>query len=347
MIRRRVHSNQSLRTLIAKGSLNDVAGFIGPEVFRTKEQLVRCCLEDIVMGKLHGLLIGLDVCSTLHMDVSLDELGWCIDQIMAANPGYLMALPTRIDPMLGYLTTGYQDHVHIREAFGFKVNDRMWQFFQELGVIDATGKPTEHFGDPAWVYLQFWKELDGVFVSTVPNVIRLKTQSVDREDYILHPVSGEHLSDDSRVLIQRLREQGEQSDTQIVISEGLNTLAVRDGDQLISLVRQLRKELAGSGFRVAPTNVVVDAGRVRAGYRIGEQLFEGRKGRFTILHVIGERPGSGHHTLSIYMAVADGDVWSEPDKVDHNITKVVSGIAVTALTPDLAAIEAAKILRRV
>ena len=23
--------------------LNDVAGFIGPEVFRTKEQLVRCC----------------------------------------------------------------------------------------------------------------------------------------------------------------------------------------------------------------------------------------------------------------------------------------------------------------
>jgi ethanolamine ammonia-lyase large subunit len=31
--------------------LNDVAGFIGPEVFRTREQLVRCCLEDIAMGK--------------------------------------------------------------------------------------------------------------------------------------------------------------------------------------------------------------------------------------------------------------------------------------------------------
>ena len=37
--------------------LNDVAGFIGPEVFRTKEQLVRCCLDDLVMGKLHGLTI--------------------------------------------------------------------------------------------------------------------------------------------------------------------------------------------------------------------------------------------------------------------------------------------------
>jgi ethanolamine ammonia-lyase large subunit len=38
--------------------LNDRAGFIGPEVFRTREQLVRCCLEDIVMGKLHGYAWG-------------------------------------------------------------------------------------------------------------------------------------------------------------------------------------------------------------------------------------------------------------------------------------------------
>ena len=66
--------------------LNDVAGFIGPEVFRRREQLVRCCLEDIVMGKLHGLTIGLDVCSTLHMDVSLDDLDWCLDQIAPACP---------------------------------------------------------------------------------------------------------------------------------------------------------------------------------------------------------------------------------------------------------------------
>ena len=54
--------------------LNDVAGFIGPEVFRTREQLVRCTLEDILMGKLQGLTIGLDICSTLHMSVSLDDL---------------------------------------------------------------------------------------------------------------------------------------------------------------------------------------------------------------------------------------------------------------------------------
>jgi ethanolamine ammonia-lyase large subunit len=387
--------------------LNDVAGFIGPEVFRSREQLVRCCLEDIVMGKLHGLMIGLDVCSTLHMDVSLNDLGWCIDQIMPANPGYLMALPTRIDPMLGYLTTGYQDHVHVREKFGFRVNDQMWQFFQQLGIVDAEGQPTEHFGDPTWVYLQYcrrkndarpddvirhearqkmgevrsrgvfiaegfgqtpstlkadlaehiqhiyedarisiWEELKEDFVSTIPDVMTLQSRSVDRTDYILHPVSGESLSDESRTQLDRLRDESAGWNTQIVISDGLNALAVMDGDQLLSLLRRLRGELAKAGFKVSPRHLVVQAGRVRAGYRIGEQLFGGRDGNFSLLHVIGERPGSGHHTLSIYMTTADGQTWAVPDKVDHNITKVVSGIAATALLPDSGAIEAVAILKK-
>lgn len=402
-------------TLTSRGSkehpwvhLNDVAGFIGPEVFRSRDQLVRCCLEDIVMGKLHGLMIGLDVCSTLHMDVSLDDLGWCIDQIMPANPGYLMALPTRIDPMLGYLTTGYQDHVHIREKFGFKVNDRMWQFFQQLGVINAQGQPTKHFGDPSWVYQQYcrrkndarsakeiqseaatqiaavrsrgvfiaegfgeqpsmlqpslakhiqhiyddakvsiWMQLDEAFVATLPDVTKLRTRSADRTDYILHPVSGEHLSDESAAVIDGLRQDSlEQFNTQIVISDGLNALAVMDGDQIRSLIRRLRTELAGTEFIVSPENLVVSSGRVRAGYRIGERLFGGRNGTFTILHMIGERPGSGHHTLSVYMTRADGQIWGIADKVDHNITKVVSGIANTALTPDAGAVEVVRILRQ-
>ena len=67
----------------------DVAGFIGPEVFRTKTQLVRVCLEDTVMGKLHGLTIGLDICSTLHMEVTLDDLG--LGLVHIAPPGQLAA----------------------------------------------------------------------------------------------------------------------------------------------------------------------------------------------------------------------------------------------------------------
>ena len=72
--------------------VNDVAGFIGPEVFKTREQLVRCCLEDIAMGKLHGLTIGLDICSTLHMAVSLGRPGLVPGPDHAGQPG----LPDRI-----------------------------------------------------------------------------------------------------------------------------------------------------------------------------------------------------------------------------------------------------------
>jgi ethanolamine ammonia-lyase large subunit len=386
--------------------VNDVAGFIGPEVFRTREQLVRCCLEDIVMGKLHGLMIGLDICSTLHMDISLDDLGWCINQIMPANPGYLMALPTRIDPMLGYLTTSFHDHVHIRERFGFKVDERMWSFFQRLGIIDSRGKPTAHFGDPGWVYLQFcrqkgdvrteqdilgearqrmnevrsrgvflaegfgktpsqlppnlaqqvtriyddakvsiWKELEPKFVSTIPNASKVRSRSKDRMDYILHPANGERLSEVSIAKIEGLKSQFDKHQVQIVISDGLNALAVMQAEQLLPLLAQLQAEFASAKVSLSPMNLVIEAGRVRAGYRIGEQLFGGRKGKFGILHVIGERPGSGHRTLSIYMTVADGATWAIPDKVDHNITKVVSGIATTTLKPKAAAIEAAKLFR--
>ena len=388
--------------------VNDVAGFIGPEVFRTREQLVRCCLEDIVMGKLHGLMIGLDVCSTLHMDVSLDDLEWCIDQIMPANPGYLMALPTRIDPMLGYLTTGFQDHVRVRQKFGYSVNDGMWQFFQNLNVIDQQGDPTSHFGDPVWVYLQYrraksdsrtdaaimqeghqkiaeirsrgvfiaegfgdtpsqlnpkldqqiheiyndardciWQEVPDTFAGRIPSVVSLKTRSANREDYILHPVSGEHLSDESLAEIDRLRtSHAGRYDSQIVVSDGLNALAVTDEGQLDALLQPLRAELQRSGFVVAPEHLLIHSGRVRAGYRTGERLFGGLPGRRTILHVIGERPGSGHHTLSIYMTSADGSAWMVQNTVDHNITKVVSGIAFTALSPADAATDAVRILRQ-
>ncbi len=387
--------------------VNDVAGFIGPEVFRSREQLVRCCLEDIVMGKLHGLMIGLDVCTTLHMDVSLDDLGWCIEQIMPANPGYLMALPTRIDPMLGYLTTGYHDHVRIREQFGYRVNDAMWSFFQQLGVIDGDGRPTKHFGDPIWVYQQYcrrngdprsdqeitieaqqsleqvrqrgvlisrgydrepsrlpvnldqeihriyddakrciWAELPDDFAASIPSTVPIATQSADRNDYILHPASGEVLHPSSMERLEQLRSNhGDSYNALIVLSDGLNALALTSDDQAKSLLEQLESELKESGIRVAPDRILIRAGRVRAGYRIGELMFAGRSGPMHLLHVIGERPGSGHRTLSIYITTADGEAWGKPSAIDHNITKVVSGIASTALLPKQGAEAAARILR--
>jgi ethanolamine ammonia-lyase large subunit len=381
--------------------LNDVAGFIGPEVFRTRAQLVRVCLEDTVMGKLHGLTIGLDICSTLHMDVSLDDLDWCIEQVMPANPAYLMALPTKNDPMLSYLTTAFQDHVRIREQFGYKVDDRMWAFFKRLGVIGVDGRPTEHFGVPAWVYLQYRRakrdtrsdaeiltegadrvarvRSRGVFVaaghgakpsdldpaldrqvrvlyedakaciraplpadfaSTIAAAVPVATRSHDRNDYILHPPTGEMLDEPSLARVTALRDRQRHGyDVQIVVSDGLNVYALTDPDHLAPYLDEVRRALANRGFRAAPEHVVVTHGRVRAGYRIGEMLF----GRLapdttaTVVHVIGERPGNGHHTFSAYVTRLPARVWARPGVVDHNHTKVISNIADTALDPRLAA----------
>ena len=388
--------------------LNDVAGFIGPEVFRTREQLVRCCLEDIVMGKLHSLTIGLDICSTLHMDVTLDDLDWCQDQIMPANPAYLMALPTKNDPMLGYLTTAYQDHVRLREKFGFKVNDPMWKFFQRLGVINAKGEPTSHFGEPLWLWYKYrrakgdarskteilregrqkmkevrnrgvylaegfdgkpwkmapaldreirtlyrdakksiWVELAPAFIAQIPNAVRLKTRSQDRTDYILHPQTGEELDDASIQLLKEIRaKQNPSSQVQIVVSDGLNANAIMDKGHLAPYLSVLKENLQKRNLTVVPEILVIKGGRVRAGYRIGETLFRGLPASSehkAIIHIIGERPGTTHHTFSAYITAPSGSVWTRAG-IDHNITRVVSGIADTALTPRLAAEETSRII---
>ncbi|MBN8466946.1 ethanolamine ammonia-lyase subunit EutB [Corallococcus exiguus] len=388
--------------------VNDVAGFIGPEVFRTREQLVRCCLEDIVMGKLHGLTLGLDVCSTLHMDVTLDDLGWCQEQLAEAGPAYMMSLPTRNDPMLSYLTTSFQDHVRLRERYGLKVDDRMWAFFQRLGVIDADARPTKHFGDPAHVYVHFrrakgdtrpeaelraeaevkmaevrargvplavghgeapwtlepalerevrglyddgkvglWSELSDAAVESIPRAAWLKTRSLDRRDYILHPPSGESLDEASGAKVRALRDQhAGRYDAQVVISDGLDPRSLMDEGHLAPFLARLRSELEATGWRVAPEVLVVKHGRVRAGYQVGQLLFgaEGDPRPCALVHVIGERPGSGHHAFSAYLTAPDADTWAKPGAVDHDRTRLIAGISDTSVRPEDAAVELARIL---
>ncbi|WP_026186658.1 ethanolamine ammonia-lyase subunit EutB [Ensifer sp. BR816] len=391
--------------------VNDVAGFIGPEVFKSREQLVRCCLEDMVMGKLHGLTIGLDICTTLHMTVSLEDLDWCQDQIMPANPAYLIALPTKNDPMLSYLTTSFQDHVRLRGKFGFKVNDAMWDFYKRIGIVGENDAYTENYGDPLWVYYQYrlakgdkrpkdaiyaegrekmrevegrgvdlatghgeniwdlnpslaakvkglyddaklslWAELTPAFISGVPDVVPVRTLSKDRNDYIAHPNTGETLSPEALVEIEKIRDSwgDDMPKGQIVISDGLNAKAIMDDGHLAPYLEEMRRLLAEAGVTMSDKNIMVTSGRVRAGYRIGEVLFEKADPETIrgILHIIGERPGTMHHAYSVYITVAKGKRWSQKN-IDHDITKLVSNVADTALPPEEAARETLTIIREI
>jgi ethanolamine ammonia-lyase large subunit len=282
----------------------------------------------------------------------------------------------------------------------------MWAFFQQLGVIDPDGRPTEHFGDPLWVFVQYrrrkgdarpgpeildegrqqladvharglfvaeghgerpwdlqpalrddiervyddaklsiWAELTPEFVDAIPNHLPLATQSADRTDYILHPTTGEHLDEPSVAALRRLRrKQAGRIDLQIAISDGLNALAIMEDGHLGPFLERLRASLDERELSVAPEHLVITSGRVRAGYRIGELLFAHLDGPRAILHVIGERPGTGHRTFSTYITATTGAVWGKEASVDHNIAKVVSGIATTALPPVTAAEEVVRLL---
>jgi ethanolamine ammonia-lyase large subunit len=125
----------------------------------------------------------------------------------------------------------------------------------------------------------------------------------------------------------------------------LNALAIMEPGQLAPYLQAVHAELTRFGHHVAPEHMVVTSGRVRAGYRIGESLFGGLANSRAILHVIGERPGTGHRTFSIYITAPTGAVWGQSGKVDHNITRVVSGVALTALDPTLAAQATVRLLK--
>lgn len=328
---------------------------------------------------------------------------------MPANPGYLTALPSKNDPMLSYLTTSFQDHVRLRHAFNYKVNDAMWAFYQRIGILDDQHQFTEHAGDPVWVYYQYrlakgdtrsrhaieaegrekmhdvqargvplaighgervwemdpeltariarlyedakvslWAALTLEFTETIPNAMSIVTQSRDRADYIAHPSSGEILSESALAALETLRASWGQDipDVQIVISDGLNAKAIMDEGHLAPYLETLREELHAAGLTVGPQHLVMTHGRVRAGYAIGDVLFaQAPPSRpKAIVHVIGERPGTGHHNFSVYLSAPNAHVWAA-QQVNHDIVQVLSGISDTAMPPAAAAEMTARLLK--
>jgi ethanolamine ammonia-lyase large subunit len=194
-------------------------------------------------------------------------------------------------------------------------------------------------------------ELTPQFVQSLPNAILLRSTSKDRDDYILHPQTGETLDQRSQTALGSLRaKQAGKVQIQIVVSDGLNAHAIMDEGHLAPYLAALREELSRKQYAVAPELLVVHGGRVRAGYRIGELLFgqpADASARRCVVHVIGERPGSMHHTFSAYITAIPTSIWSVAGRTDHNHTRVVSGIADTALRPDAAALASVKIIEEV
>ena len=377
--------------------VNDVAGFIGPEVFANAEQLERACLEDTVMAKLHGLTMGLDVCATFHMGIAPAALRDLTLRVAErAAPAYLMAVAGNADPMLGYLTTSFREHPATRRRLGKRLTTSMEQRLATLGALDADGAPRPGIASVSHLYGAFHKaggdtrsvasieeegrrRLEGLrergfdlgglaaadanarveaiyaharaalYATLDPSVIRdaaegavhVRSIGSSRDEYLARPSAGERLFDDHARLVSRAF-SGESPEILFVISDGLNAHAVNE--QLRVLLPPLRRRLLDRGTRLARHDVVVQNGRVRIGYEIG-----GLAGAELVVHLIGERPGTGLNTLSAYLTYgrdADGRPhWRSG--LDHSLTTAICGIHPSGKPPQAAVVEIARTVARI
>lgn len=382
--------------------VNDVAGFIGPEVFRTPDQLRRTCLEDAVMAKLHGLTMGLDVCATFHMGIDPQTLQRVTEEIVErAAPAYLMAVAGNADPMLGYLTTSFREHPRLRRRTGRSISTAMRERLTALGVMDQNGESADTTGQTASLYALYMRaggdtrstdtlrvegmrklkllqqrgydlgyghsagyaappevkqRLEAIYAharralyatldesvlnDVSPQRLRVRSRALDREDYLAHPTAGELVRDEDAGRIIRLY-ASRRPQVQIVLSDGLNANALNEN--LRAVLPPLRRGLATNGFHVGDVDIVVENGRVRAGYHVGALLDVD-----VIIHLIGERPGTGLNTLSAYLTygrdLAGRSRWS-PD-LDHACTTAVCGIHRQGKRPAAAVDEIARCVKR-
>ena len=379
--------------------VNDVAGFIGPEVFRTGEQLLRACLEDTVMARLHGITMGLDVCSTFHMGIGPSELQTLTEQIVVqAAPTYLMAVAGNADPMLGYMTTSFREHPRLRRQTGRQIATAMQKRLIELSVMTKSGAVSgsadalyaayhkaggdtrsintlrdegakkiralaergfdlgygcdENDDDPpaanariTRIYSNARSALyatmdDAVLSDASARHFRVHTRSLDRDDYLAHPATGELINDEDAARIQALY-PARQPQVQVVISDGLNANAVNEN--LRSVLPGVRRELLAAGLHISDIDIVIENGRVRAGYHVGS-LLEAEM----IIHLIGERPGTGIDTLSAYLTYGldhkGQSRWGSG--FDHSWTTAVCGIHRRGKPPERAVAEIARLVDR-
>jgi ethanolamine ammonia-lyase large subunit len=383
--------------------VNDVAGFIGPEVFRSGDQLLRACLEDVVMAKLHGLTMGLDVCSTFHMGIEPRALQQLTEVIVReAAPAYLMAVAGNTDPMLGYLTTSFREHPRLRRLAGKIISTPMGKRLAELGIMNEQGELRadatraealyasymKACGDVRSIEMLFeegarkTKEIRGrgfdlgfgygaeyqsppevetrleaiyqhaqralhstlsraVIEDVSPQHISVRTLAQDREEFLAHPATGELICERDAVRLVKLYAARRRPQVQIVLSDGLNANALNEN--LRALVPPLRREVMTAGFHLGEVDVVVNQGRVRAGYHVGALLDVD-----AVIHLIGERPGTGLNTLSAYLTYGRDAlgrfIWNP--QMDHARTTAICGINPAGKLPSVAAQEVALYVKR-
>ncbi|HHT63613.1 MAG: ethanolamine ammonia-lyase subunit EutB [Bacillota bacterium] len=128
--------------------VNNVSGFIGPETIYDGKEVIRADLEDLFMGKLHGLPMGIAPCYTNHMkaDQNDQEIGTMLCAMAGSN--YFMGVPGGDDVMLSYQDTSYHDDASVREILGLRPLPEFEKWLEKMGIMED-GRLTKKAGDPS------------------------------------------------------------------------------------------------------------------------------------------------------------------------------------------------------
>ncbi len=126
--------------------LNNVSGFIGPETIYTGKEVIRADLEDLFMGKMHGLSMGIAPCYTNHMKADQDdqELGTMLCAMAGSN--FFMGVSGGDDCMLNYQDTSFHDDAATREILALRPAPEFEKWLEKMGIMEE-GCLTDAAGD--------------------------------------------------------------------------------------------------------------------------------------------------------------------------------------------------------
>lgn len=116
--------------------VNTVVGFIGPEYLYDGKQIIRAGLEDLFMGKLTGISMGVDVCYTNHAKADQNDMDILATLLANAGSNYLIAVPQGDDIMLNYQTPSYHDAATLRQMLNLKPIKEFDEWLHKMGIYE-------------------------------------------------------------------------------------------------------------------------------------------------------------------------------------------------------------------
>ncbi|GAA0256547.1 ethanolamine ammonia-lyase subunit EutB [Haladaptatus pallidirubidus] len=126
--------------------VNTVVGFIGPEYLYDGKQVIRAGLEDVFMGQLSGISMGIDACYTNHIQADQNDIENLAVLLTAAGTNFFISVPVSDDVMLNYQSNSFHDASTLREIFDKRPAPEFESWLETVDILEE-GEMTAHAGD--------------------------------------------------------------------------------------------------------------------------------------------------------------------------------------------------------